>query len=65
MQISDAEWQVMNVVWELGDCTSAQVIEAYATNAVRGTDIRLSVTRKSLRDVKAEGDLPVAAAALA
>jgi predicted transcriptional regulator len=28
--LSDLELEVMDVVWELGECTSAQVIEAFA-----------------------------------
>ncbi len=34
LELSDLELQVMNVVWDLGECSSAEVIDGYTT-AVR------------------------------
>lgn len=44
--LSSLELEVMNVVWELGDCTSAQVIEAYARKrTLAPTTIRTVLTK--------------------
>ena len=47
--LSKLELEVMNVVWELGDCTSAQVIERFADKRrLAPTTIRTVLTK--LRD---------------
>ncbi|MFT4641935.1 MAG: BlaI family penicillinase repressor [Verrucomicrobiales bacterium] len=44
--LSDLELEVMKVVWDLGDCSSAQVVEAYQVKrALAPTTIRTVLTK--------------------
>jgi BlaI family transcriptional regulator, penicillinase repressor len=54
-ELSRLELEVMDVVWNLGDCSSAQVIEAYASRR----DLAKTTLRTVLANLRRKGYLAV------
>ena len=55
-ELSPLELEVMNIIWDLGECTSAQVIEAFGNT---GRDLAKTTIRTVLSNVRKKGFVDV------